>query len=151
MTTAMKNSIMRAFVIFWMVTATSHSKARFLKYFKVKIQGYTFGKMKHFRDLWPRFASTHHSNITIRMDWWNLPCSPMHLATTGLRRQYGIAVHACQMNYPLSQSMFEANGNSVCHNSGSDATWKHFLTTDSHPNLRVIARELEYIRIFFRE
>jgi len=28
------------------------------------------------------------------------------------------------------------------------ATWKHFLTTDIPPNLRVTARELEYIRIF---
>ena len=138
---------------FWMVTATSHSKARVPKYFKAKVQGYTrtFGKMKHFRDLWARIASTHHYNITIHMDWWNLraPICTLQLpAWEGCMEL--LDMHAKWITLYRTRCLKQTE--TLCAITAEVlATWKHFLTTDNPPNLRATARDLEYIRIFFRE
>jgi len=145
----MKNSITRVFVIFWMVTATSHSKARLLKYFKAKIQGYTFGKVKHFRDLWLRIESIHYCKIMIRKHWGNHPCSHSHhwLELEGMELLY---MHTKWMTLYHTRCLKETKTLCVITTEGY-AIWKHFLTTDNPPNLWVRARELEYIRTFFQE
>jgi hypothetical protein len=149
--TAMKKPITRIFVIFWMVTAASHSKPRVLKYFKAKIHGYTFGKMKRFRDLSPRIASIHYCNFMIPKDWGNLPCSHWHQQLpTWVGGMELLDMHTKWITLYLTRCLKQTETLYVI-TAEVFATWKHFLATDNPPNVRVTARELEYIGIFFRE